>query len=243
MLRCRHRHADVAGDVGCDAREDGDSAGGEVQGSMCGEAGASSEETDCAESALSEDGAVPSQCLVVLECCVLLCTGLAVGQGHRTEVGPRAVGVCAALEGAPHARFHPVDLLVPGFIKSLGSRNLICPGGRGSRLGFGLRRPGTAARPWWRRRGRIRRCCTRVRDMRRTGTRLQSGWDILPTESHFVEAVGQWDQGVHGLPDGPVSGENLLEGWASKRAVRRDGEGKRQKLVVESFDHEQVHFV
>ena len=43
------------------------------------------------------------------------------------------------------------------------------------------------------------------------------------------------DQGVHGLPDGPVSGENLLEGWASKQAVRRDGKGKRQKLVVESF--------
>ena len=48
---------------------------------------------------------------------------------------------------------------------------------------------------------------------------------------------------MYRLPDGTVGGQNLLEGRATERAVGRDSEGKRQKLVVEPFDHEQVHFV
>ena len=48
---------------------------------------------------------------------------------------------------------------------------------------------------------------------------------------------------MHRLPDTTVGGENLLEGRAAERAVGRDSEGKRQKLVVEPLDHEQVHFI
>ena len=148
----------------------------------------------------------------VLKRGMLLPAWLAIRQGDRTEVGTGAVGVCAAPEGAPHARFDPIDLLVPGFIESLGSRHLIRLGGRRSGFGFrtawGSSTAGLSAltagvpRSWRGRRGRICRRCTRVRDMSCT-----------------------------------------LEGRATERAVRRDSEGKRQKLVVEPFDHEQVHFV
>ena len=72
----------------------------------------------------------------VLECGVLLSTWLAIRQGDRTEVGARAVGVRAAPEGTSHARLDPVDLLVPGFVKSLGSRYLIRLGGRSCSFGF-----------------------------------------------------------------------------------------------------------
>ena len=43
---------------------------------------------------------------------------------------------------------------------------------------------------------------------------------------------------MYRLPDGTVGGQNLLERRATERAVGRDSEGKRQKLVVEAFDHE-----
>ena len=98
----------------------------------------------------------------VLKCGMLLSAWLAIRQGDRTEVGTRAVGVCAAPEGTPHARFDPVDLLVPGFIESLGSRHLIRLGGRRSGFGFrtawGSSTAGLSAltagvpRSWWGRR-------------------------------------------------------------------------------------------
>ena len=51
------------------------------------------------------------------------------------------------------------------------------------------------------------------------------------------------DKGVHSLPDGPISRQDFLKGRTAERAVRRNGQGKQQKLVVEPFDYEQVNFV
>ena len=142
----------------------------------------------------------------MLERGVLLSTWLAIRQGDRTEVGARAVGVRAAPEGTSHARLDPVDLLVPGFVKSLGSRYLIRLGGRSCSFGFRAAWGDSTARlsaltagvprSWGWRRGRIRRRCTRVRDMSCTGAGLKSRRDVLPTERNLVEAIGQRPRAV-----------------------------------------------
>ena len=56
-------------------------------GCMCGEAGASSDETDCTETALSDDGTGPSQCLVE-RCSSAVCFcphGLPLGKGMHVS--------------------------------------------------------------------------------------------------------------------------------------------------------------
>ena len=50
----------------------------------------------------------------------------------------RAIRIFAAAQGTPHASFNPVHFLEPGFVKRLGSRNLLGRGGGGRlSLGFG----------------------------------------------------------------------------------------------------------
>ena len=187
----------TAEDVGNAGWAEGDGARRQPAGCMCGEVGASSDETDCTETALSDDGTGPSQCLVE-RCSSAVCFcphGLPLGKGTGQRwVGARAVGVRAAPEGTPHAR-------VPGFVESLGSRYLIRLGGRSCSFGFRAAWGSSTARlstltagvpqSWGWRRGQIRRRCTRVRDMSCTGAGLKSRRDVLPTERNLVEAIGQ----------------------------------------------------
>ena len=73
----------TAEDVGNAGWAESDGAGREPIGCMCGEAGASSDETDCTETALSDDGIGPSQCLVE-RCSSAVCFcphGLPLGKG------------------------------------------------------------------------------------------------------------------------------------------------------------------
>ena len=48
---------------------------------------------------------------------------------------------------------------------------------------------------------------------------------------------------MHGLLDGTVGRKDFLQRRASQGRVSRDGQSKRQKLVVEPFDHEKVHLL
>ena len=132
---------DVAGDVGCDAPE-------EKRRAACA-AGASSEETDCTESALSEDGAVPSQCLVE-RCSSAVCfcaQGLPLGKGtgQRWDLGQ--LGSVQRPRAPLMPVSTPLTFLCQDLSKALAAGTCFAPADGAVDLALAFGRPGTAARP------------------------------------------------------------------------------------------------
>ena len=80
-----------------------DGAGQEPIGCMCGEAGASSDETDCTETALSDDGTGSSQCLVERCSSLLLPTTAVAGKQGKTG------GMCGKHGGEPDPELQTVQ--------------------------------------------------------------------------------------------------------------------------------------
>ena len=157
-----------------------------------GESGVSSDETDCAESELPAAEDVPSQCLVD-RCSSAVCfcaQGLPLGKGTGQRWGCGQLGSVHRPSAPLMQVSTPLTFLCQDLSKAFAA-GAIRLGGGGSRLGFSLRtaRDSTPAglgalaagvpRRWWGRHRRIRRRCTRVRDMQ-AATRTRCPADRKP---------------------------------------------------------------
>ena len=171
----------------------------------------------------------------MLERRALLRTGFAgLGQstGQRWDRGQLGTPP----ECPPHARFDPIDLLVPRFVECLRSWHLISPGGRGGRFRLGLRTAGGCTTAG---------LCALTAGVPRAGGGATDGSAGAArglgtctargrgcrADGNFIETVGEGPRvithkGVDRLPDGPVRRQDFLKGRASKGAVGRHGHGQ-----------------
>ena len=185
---------------------------------------------------------------------MLLPTRLAICQWDRADVSKLAVWVTAPTQCSTHTDLLTIDLLKPGFIKILRSRadgsRFGLGLGRGSRIRILARALGAFALASGRRRRRDIGSSisenTGRRNMLSTWTWLQTGWDILSTESHLIEAVSERPvvfahECMNGLPDRPVSSQNLLKGRPAQRRVRRHRQGVMKEFVVQSANDKEVN--
>ena len=178
----------------------------------------------------------------------------------RTEMGARTVRILARSQSAALACLYTIHLLNQDLSKALAAGTCCAEAESAGLFGFrmaiaALATPGTALAllSSGRRRRRGDRgvhqhSWTWLGDVLCTRTGPQGRGHVLAAERNLVEAVRKGPrlilrEGVHGLPDRPVSGKNFLKGRTPQGLVRRYGQGKRQKLVVKPFDDEKVHLL
>ena len=150
-----------------------------------------------------------------------------------------ALRVLAATKGAAQTSVHTINLLEPAGVEGLRSRNE-------SRLLLRVRTGGCGV--FRSIAGLAAALGSRSRRWVTSGTVTRGCWNarVLPAIRHLVHTVGDGPaviarEGVNGLPNRPVSGQNLLQGWPTECGVRRDGKRVLREAFVKALPGQRMH--